>query len=67
MQTEQVLLNLANLLQAAGSNTANIVRRVAYLKNMADFVAMNQAYALFFGRDALAQRQSQSVLCRRMR
>jgi 2-iminobutanoate/2-iminopropanoate deaminase len=54
-QTEQVLRNVANLLQAAGSNTANIVRCVVYLRNMADFAAMNQAYALFFGRDAPAR------------
>jgi enamine deaminase RidA (YjgF/YER057c/UK114 family) len=49
------LRNVANLLQAAGSNTANIVRCVVYLKNMADFAAMNQAYAHFFGRDAPAR------------
>ena len=54
-QTEQALQNVVNILQAAGTNIANIVRCVVYLQDMSDFAAMNQAYARFFGVDPPAR------------
>jgi len=54
-QTEQTLKNVANLLQAAGTNIAHIVRCVVYLQNMDDFAAMNQIYARVFGADPPAR------------
>jgi 2-iminobutanoate/2-iminopropanoate deaminase len=47
-QTERVLQNLANILQAAGSSLAQAVQVRVYLKNMADFAAMNQVYGRYF-------------------
>jgi len=54
-QTEQALKNVANLLQAAGTSIAHIMRCVVYLQNMDDFAAMNQVYARFFGADPPAR------------
>jgi 2-iminobutanoate/2-iminopropanoate deaminase len=48
-QTEQVLHNVANILEAAGSDTRSVVRSVVYLRSMADFAEMNRVYARFFG------------------
>lgn len=48
-QTEQVLRNLAAILQAAGSSLVLVVKTTVYLADMADFAAMNEVYAKHFG------------------
>ena len=48
-QTERVLANLRAVLQAAGSDLNRVVKTTVYLVDMADFVAMNEVYAQFFG------------------
>jgi 2-iminobutanoate/2-iminopropanoate deaminase len=48
VQTEQVLKNLDAILKVAGSGLDKVVRTTVYLKDMADFVAMNEVYARFF-------------------
>ena len=48
-QTEQVLKNLAVILEAAGSSLALVVKTTVYLLDMADFPAMNEVYAKHFG------------------
>lgn len=48
-QTEQVLKNLAVILEAAGSSPALVVKTTVYLLDMADFPAMNEVYAKHFG------------------
>ena len=48
-QTEQVLKNLAAVLEAAGSSLALVVRTTVYLLDMADFSEMNEVYARHFG------------------
>lgn len=48
-QTKRALQNIEALLQAAGSDISKVVRCVVFLKNMADFDAMNVAYAERFG------------------
>jgi 2-iminobutanoate/2-iminopropanoate deaminase len=48
-QTEQVMKNLAAVLEAAGTSLANVVRATVYLIDMADFPAMNEVYAKHFG------------------
>lgn len=48
-QTERVLANLAAVLAAAGSSLSKVVKTTVYLVDMADFPAMNEAYALAFG------------------
>jgi 2-iminobutanoate/2-iminopropanoate deaminase len=47
-QTNRVLTNIAAILQAAGSSLEKVVRATVFLKNMNDFVAMNQVYAGYF-------------------
>jgi 2-iminobutanoate/2-iminopropanoate deaminase len=47
-QTERVLRNLSEILQAAGSGLGKVVRCGVFLKNMADFAAMNEVYAKYF-------------------
>jgi 2-iminobutanoate/2-iminopropanoate deaminase len=47
-QTEQVLTNLARILQAAGSGLPLVVKTTVYLLDLADFPAMNEVYAKHF-------------------
>jgi 2-iminobutanoate/2-iminopropanoate deaminase len=47
-QTEQVLRNLALILEAAGSGLPLVVKTTVYLSDMADFPAMNEVYAKHF-------------------
>lgn len=47
-QTERVLRNLSEILEAAGSGLGKVVRSAVFLKNMDDFTAMNQVYGKYF-------------------
>jgi 2-iminobutanoate/2-iminopropanoate deaminase len=47
-QTELVLRNLSEILEAAGSGLGKVVRCTVSLKNMNDFAAMNQVYGKYF-------------------
>jgi len=47
-QTKQVLKNLGNVLQAAGSSLERVVKTTVYLQRMDDFAKMNAAYGAFF-------------------
>src|SRR5208282_2058745 len=47
-QTERVLRNLSEILEASGSGIAKVVRATVYLKNMSDFAAMNEVYGKYF-------------------
>jgi 2-iminobutanoate/2-iminopropanoate deaminase len=48
-QTSQVMTNLAAVLAAGGSGLDSVLRTTVYLKDMADFAAMNEVYAQAFG------------------
>ena len=48
-QTERVLLNIRAILQASGLDMANVIKTTVFLVDMADFAAMNTAYAGAFG------------------
>jgi 2-iminobutanoate/2-iminopropanoate deaminase len=48
-QTERVLLNIRAILQASGLDMANVIKTTVFLVDMADFAAMNAAYAHAFG------------------
>ncbi len=54
-QTRQVLTNLKNVLEAAGSGLNYVVKTTVFLKDMADFAAMNAIYAEFFGENPPAR------------
>lgn len=48
-QTRQVLSNLQAIIEAAGGSLQQVVKTTVFLKNLDDFVAMNQVYAEVFG------------------
>jgi 2-iminobutanoate/2-iminopropanoate deaminase len=48
-QTRQVLENLNAVLAAGGSSFDRVVKATVFLKNMADFAAMNEVYAQYLG------------------
>lgn len=50
-QAEQVLKNLGAVLRAAGSDYPEVLRCTVYLRDMADFAAVNAVYAKYFSGD----------------
>jgi len=54
-QTRRTLLNLQEVLKAAGASMENVVRTTVFLKNMNDFAGMNGVYAEFFPASAPAR------------
>ncbi len=47
-QTEQVLRNLAAVLEEAGASLDDVVKTTVFLADMDDFAAMNEVYGRFF-------------------
>jgi 2-iminobutanoate/2-iminopropanoate deaminase len=47
-QTDRVLRNLSEILEAAGSGLGKVVKTTVFLKNMNDFAAMNTVYGKYF-------------------
>lgn len=47
-QTDRVLRNLSEILEAAGSGLGKVARSTVFLKNMNDFAAMNAVYGKYF-------------------
>ena len=50
-QAEQVLKNLGAVLRAAGADYSEVLRCTVYLRDMADFAAVNAVYAKYFTGD----------------
>lgn len=48
-QTRQVITNLKNVLEAAGSSLSKVVKTTVFIKDMGDFAALNGVYAEMFG------------------
>ena len=48
-QTEQVFKNLKAVLESAGSGFDRVLKTSVFLVDMADFAAMNEVYAKYFG------------------
>ena len=48
-QTRQALENLKAVLEAAGSSLDQVIKATVFLKNIADFAAMNDVYAEYLG------------------
>lgn len=49
MQARQALANLRAVLAAAGTDLSHVLRATVYLRDMADFSAVNHEYATAFG------------------
>ena len=49
VQTTQVLANLKGVVEAAGATLNQVVKTTVFLKNLDDFVAMNNVYGEAFG------------------
>ncbi len=47
-QAEQVLMNLNELLAAAGTNFDSVIKTTVFIKNMGDFGAINEVYKKYF-------------------
>lgn len=60
-QTERVLANLTAVLAAAGTDWAHVVKTTVFLRDMADFTAVNAVYARVLG-DARPARSTVAVL-----
>ncbi len=54
-ETRVVLNNIKLVLEGAGATPADVVRVGVYLQDGADFAAMNEVYAEFFGNDKPAR------------
>jgi len=46
--TEQVLMNIKNILESAGSGMDKVLMATIYLVNMEDFPIVNEVYSSFF-------------------
>ena len=46
-QTEQVMQNLQNVLAAAGTDFAHVVKTTCFLANIGDFAAFNEVYGKY--------------------
>ncbi len=47
-ETRQTLINLGNILEAAGSSLDNVVKTTVFLRDIKEFARMNAVYAEFF-------------------
>ena len=54
-QTEQVLKNIASILEAAGTNLGHVLRCGVFLTDMSEFAVMNEIYARVFGKNRPAR------------
>lgn len=54
-QTEQVMINLIAVLEAAGASASSVIKTTCFIKNMNDFVAFNEVYAKYFPENAPAR------------
>ena len=55
-QTHQVMKNLVDVLNAAGSSLEKVIIARVYLVNFGDFDKMNSVYASYFAQDKLPAR-----------
>lgn len=60
-QTDQVLRNLAAVLETAGSGLDRVVKTTVYLADMEEFGAMNEVYGKFFVNDPPARATVQAA------
>jgi 2-iminobutanoate/2-iminopropanoate deaminase len=61
-ETRLELTNMGSILEAAGSDLANVVKVSIHLANLEDFDAMNEVYAQFFPEGCPVRTTTQAVL-----
>jgi 2-iminobutanoate/2-iminopropanoate deaminase len=61
-QTEQALVNMANILKAAGSSMEHVVKTTVFISDFKEFEEMNKVYAKFFPTNQPARSTVQVVL-----
>ncbi len=61
-QTTLTLENIKRILEGSGAHISDVVKCSVFLADAADFKAMNQVYAQFFGSDKPARTTVQAVL-----
>lgn len=54
-QAEQVMTNIKNLLEAAGTSMENVIKTTVFIKEMDDFGKINAVYAKYFEGDCPAR------------
>ncbi len=54
-QTEQVMKNIAAILNEAGYSFKDVVKSTCLLENMGDFAPMNEVYAKYYPKDPPAR------------
>lgn len=54
-QAEQVMTNMKNLLEAAGTSMENVVKTTVFIKSMDDFGTINGIYSKYFTKDCPAR------------
>lgn len=54
-QAEQVMTNMKNLLEAAGTSLDNVVKTTVFIKSMDDFATINGIYSKYFEKDCPAR------------
>lgn len=54
-QAEQVMTNIKNLLQAAGTSMENVIKTTVFIKEMDDFGKVNAVYEKYFEGDCPAR------------
>jgi len=60
-QTEQVLKNLDQVLQAAGTGLDRVVKTTVFLADMNDFAEMNEVYSRYFSENKPARATVQAA------
>jgi 2-iminobutanoate/2-iminopropanoate deaminase len=60
-QTHQVLKNVKAILEEAGTSLSNVFKTTCFIKDMNDFLALNEVYAQYFTGDNLPSRSAVEV------
>lgn len=61
METEQVMKNLAAVLEAAGMGFEQVVKSSIFLEDMAHFAVVNEVYGRYFDEDQAPARETVAV------
>ena len=60
-QTERVLENVKAILEACGASLESVLKTTVYLKDMGDFMPMNQTYERYFAKNPPARSTIQAA------